>query len=400
MPPVAGLVGQAQDVLATSHLSRHPSLWESSTAERPRVQGGDRCTAGVQVLPLRKAPRGDRPSGTSGDNVDTISTPDLQCPFPFTPPDPGHLDFTRTELTQWLDRFPLGDRYLRAGGVELAAYTTPGPSDISLLALTAQFHTWLFATDDTYCDEAHHKTPRAYLKLLPQLLEVLTPPFAPATCDHPFVAALTDLRDRLVLSVAPDRARRFASLLREALLSLTWELPIRAGIVPLDTAGYRSLRRLNGAVGPCLELSGLISGVSPRADELALPAVERLTTLAIDHIGIANDLWSYTKETQVSGQVPTLLPHVLMNEHGIDLEAAVTATAQLCNELIAEFEAGCHRVRPSASPQVLRYLDVLRAWIRGNLQWSATCRRYDAVGAGSRIRLTVRSGRPPAEHAG
>ncbi|MFD9010384.1 hypothetical protein [Streptomyces sp. NPDC059552] len=306
----------------------------------------------------------------------TFAIPDLYCPFPFTAPDPGHLDSARKELALWLERFPLGERYLRAGGVELAAYTTPGPADPTLISLTAQFDTWLFATDDTYCDEARHDVPGAYLLLLPQLLAVLDPPFTPASSAHPFVAALIDLRDRLILSADPHRVRRFAQALREALLSLTWELPIRAGAAPLDTAAYRSLRRLNGAVSPCLELSALISGVTPSADDLALPVLEELTALAIDHIGVANDLWSYDKEVQEPGAIPTLLPHVLMAERAISLPEAVTATASLCDDLIRAFETKAATIEPTAPVQIRRYLDVLRAWVRGNLEWSARCRRY------------------------
>ena len=305
-----------------------------------------------------------------------FAIPDLYCPFPFTPPDPGHLESARTELALWLDRFPIGERYLRAGGVELAAYTTPGPADPSLLSLTAQFHTWLFATDDTYCDEARQNAPAAYLTLLPQLLTVLDPPFPPVISTHPFVAALVDLRDRLLHSAAPRQVLRFADGMREALLSLAWELPVRAGAAPLDVDAYRSLRRRNGAVGPCIELSALISGIGPSAEELGDPRVQELTALAIDHIGIANDLWSYTKETVEPGPVPTLLPHVLMAERGISLPEAVAATARLCDDLITAFETGADRIEPTAQPQVARHLDVLRAWIRGNLEWSAHCRRY------------------------
>ncbi|MFJ7269131.1 hypothetical protein ACIQV3_21235 [Streptomyces sp. NPDC099050] len=305
-----------------------------------------------------------------------FAIPDLYCPFPFTPPDPGHLELARTELATWLDRFPIGERYLRAGGVEFAAYTTPGPADPAPLSLTAQFHTWLFATDDTYCDEARQDAPAAYLTLLPQLLTVLDPPFLPVTSTHHFVAALADLRDRLLRSAAPHQVLRFADGMREALLSLAWELPVRAGAAPLGIDAYRSLRRRNGAVGPCIELSALISGIAPSTDELGDPRVQELTTLAIDHIGIANDLWSYTKETREPGPVPTLLPHVLMAERRISLPEAVTETARLCDNLIAAFETGASRLEPTAPPQIVRHLDVLRTWIRGNLEWSAHCRRY------------------------
>ncbi|MGW3151793.1 terpene synthase family protein [Streptomyces sp. NPDC001177] len=145
-------------------------------------------------------------------------------------------------------------------------------------------------------------------------------------------------------------------------------------------AAYRSLRRLNGAVSPCLELSALSSGVAPCADELALPVLEELTALAIDHLGDANDLWSYHKEFQEPGAIPTLLPHVLMAERDISLPEAVTATANLCDDLIRAFQNKASTIEPTAPVQVLRYLDVLRAWVRGNLEWSAHCHRYHLEG--------------------
>ncbi|WP_316764160.1 terpene synthase family protein [Streptomyces herbicida] len=145
-------------------------------------------------------------------------------------------------------------------------------------------------------------------------------------------------------------------------------------------AAYRSLRRLNGAVSPCLELSALSSGVAPCADELALPVLEELTALAIDHLGDANDLWSYHKEFQEPGAIPTLLPHVLMAERDISLPEAVTATANLCDDLIRAFQNKASTIEPTAPVQILRYLDVLRAWVRGNLEWSAHCHRYHLEG--------------------
>ncbi|WP_405901878.1 hypothetical protein OG696_00480 [Streptomyces sp. NBC_00656] len=306
-----------------------------------------------------------------------FTVPELFCPFPFTPPNPEHLEFARTELARWLDRFPLERRYLHAGGVELAAYTTPGPADPHLIALTAQFHTWLFATDDTYCDEARDPSGRAYLELLPRLLTVLDPPFNPAASPDPFIAGLADIRDRLLSSAPPRQVRRFADSMREALLSLAWELPVRAKSASLDLVGYRVLRRRNGAVFPCIELSALISDVHPEDHHLDHPAVRELIALAVDHIGIANDLWSYTKETRPTADIPTLMPHILIAEQGKTLNQAVAATADLCDELIATFEATARELEPTAPLQSLRYIEVLRAWIRGNLEWSRNCRRYN-----------------------
>ncbi|TVZ75848.1 hypothetical protein FB157_1499 [Streptomyces sp. BK340] len=114
--------------------------------------------------------------------------------------------------------------------------------------------------------------------------------------------------------------------------------------------------------------------MAPCAYELALPVLEELTALAIDHIGVANDLWSYHKEIQEPGAIPTLLPHVLMVERDISLPEAVTATANLCDDLIRAFENKAGTIEPTApvqvqvQVQVLRYLDVLRAWVRGNLE--------------------------------
>ncbi|MGW2555067.1 terpene synthase family protein [Streptomyces sp. NPDC001635] len=313
--------------------------------------------------------------------MSAVTVPELWCPIPFTEPQADHLLLARGQLASWLESFPLGERYLQAGGVELAAFTTPGPADVEALVLTAQFHTWLFATDDTYCDEARDGDPGPYLALLPKLLAVLDPPFVPAVSDEPFVAALVNLRDRVIGYASARRVRRFADTMREALLSLAWELPVRAGMVPLDSGTYRALRRRNGAVLPCIELSGLISAVDPEDLLLDDIGVRKATALAVDHIGIANDLWSYAKETASPERVPTLLPHVLMTERGVGLTEAVAATGALCDELMSEFEAACHVIEEAHLPGAIGYMNVLRAWVRGNLEWSARCRRYHPGGS-------------------
>ncbi|MFE1899000.1 hypothetical protein [Streptomyces yangpuensis] len=90
---------------------------------------------------------------------------------------------------------------------------------------------------------------------------------------------------------------------------------------------------------------------------------------------VANGLWSCDKEIQEPGAIPTLLPHVLMVERGISLLEAVTVTGNLCDGLIKAFETKAAAIE-STAPVQMGWLDVLRAWVRGNLEWPTRCRRY------------------------
>jgi hypothetical protein len=310
------------------------------------------------------------------------SVPALYCPFPSIVVDQAMLESSSSRLANWLERFPLCSnaqtvaRYLASSGPELCALTTPYPMHAEAFQTYVDFIVWFFVLDDTFCDELAPGESNSYLTVLPHLASLFDEPVGSASMDNAFVAALADIRGRLLEFGSRREVARFGATLREFLLCLVWELQVRASGQLPGYLTYRSLRRRTAGTLPCLFLSSLVSGADPDDTELAHPDVAAMTSLAVDHVGLSNDLFSAAKEAAVE-ETPLQLPLVLMREHDCGLDHAVQKSSQICDDIVQEFLRHRQSVERDASPALLGYFDVLQGWMRGNIDWSLSCGRYN-----------------------
>lgn len=283
---------------------------------------------------------------------------------------------------EWISRYPIfcdestAARYLRAGAPELACAVTPGAADIERFSLTTDFITWLFALDDVFCDESATGDPQAYLDVLPFLLAVFDETKAPAPAEHAFVAALDDIRRRMLRLASVRQVALFGALLREFMLCLVWELQVRASARLPGYFSYRNMRRRTGGTLPCIVLTAMASGADPDPEELLRPEVAAMTELCSDHVVLANDLFSGAKEAQLE-TMPLRLPLVLMHERGIEADQAERLSVGICDAVMREFLERQARAEVGASAQLRGYFEVLRGWMRGNIDWSSFCGRYN-----------------------
>jgi hypothetical protein len=94
----------------------------------------------------------------------------------------------------------------------------------------------------------------------------------------------------------------------------------------------------------------------------------------------ANDILSYPKEVARSRSVHSL-PPILSAQYGIDMPEALHRAGQMHDHAVRQYLEQEAAARAHAGPQLHRYLDDLRFWMTGNLDWSLETRRYNAVDA-------------------
>jgi hypothetical protein len=109
-------------------------------------------------------------------------------------------------------------------------------------------------------------------------------------------------------------------------------------------------------------------------------------------VGWANDLFTYEKEI-IQGEVHNLVL-VLMNERRLTIAEAVAQTIALHDDEVRRFLQEVEQL-PSFGldhADVQRYVEMLRCWIRGHLDWAHETGRYHPEGEPA----TPRASRPAA----
>jgi len=305
--------------------------------------------------------------------------PRLRSPFPST----LHEQVAVAELSTlgWADRFGLtrepvvrrrlaSTRSARLAGRVGPHATLPG------LLLNTDWQTWLFLFDDAFCDESDlGRRPADTIETATEVLRVVETGDVPPDSANPFLAALGDLRARLLELATPEQYDRFATQTVFYLLALTWEAAHRERSTIAGLAEYVEMRRHSGGVPTCLALIDVINGFELSGASWSSPALRELTDAATDIACWANDILSYPKEIRRSTQVLSL-PAVLALEHGLSTGQAMAEAARLYDDRIHEYQRLEAPVWRDGAEEVRRYVMDLRHWISGNLAWSYETGRY------------------------
>ncbi|CCK25819.1 hypothetical protein BN159_1440 [Streptomyces davaonensis JCM 4913] len=187
---------------------------------------------------------------------------------------------------------------------------------------------------------------------------------------------------RLVAPVQSPRWRtRFLAHVGEFLAAFRQEgANRRAGQVPA-LRDYIPLRRASGGITPCLDLLEYSTGLEVPP---ALHGSEPLRVMfdrAADVVVWVNDAVSLKKELAIGETNNGVL--VVQREHATTLQDAVRHVYARVTRDIQEFLAAEKELCASRTPvsdreraALLSLITGLRAWMRGNLDWSTRARRY------------------------
>lgn len=312
--------------------------------------------------------------------VEQFIVPDLRCPFASVVS--TYAEDVREETLRWASSFGLlidepSRKVLRgAASSDLAARCHPFARREGL-RLISDFYTWMFLQDDHRDESEAGRRPGCLFDDERRSLEVLGGD-EPTRRDELSIHALRDLRDRLG-SRAPGPAwmRRFVHSVERHFDSTVWEATNRARSTVPDLDAYVRLRPLTAGLEIDDELIEFAGEARLFGGAREHPIVRRLTVASHRVVCWVNDLVSLEKEL-ASGDVHNLIM-VLARAEDLGLQEAVDRAARMYDAEIRTFVSLSSRL-PSfgavVDEHLGRYLAVLRARMRGNLDWSREAARY------------------------
>jgi Terpene synthase family 2, C-terminal metal binding len=332
--------------------------------------------------------------------IGEISVPELYCPFP--PAMNPEAEAAQDHTLAWARKHALVrdeaayERLRRSRFGFLAAHAYP-KATLPRLSIASDWNTWLFVMDDE-CDESGiGRRPKRLGILHHRFSGLLTGDGIPrlrgrpGRIDVPLSHALCDLRDRMRALMPRAWMTRFVQSAIEYFESSEWEAENREQGVWPDAATYIRMRPYTGGLYTDIELIELTEGIDLPIVVRNHPVLKRLALLTNNVVCWSNDIFSLQKERAHRDMHNLAL--ILHHHEGITEQAAVDQVARLIKGQVQRFialEARLPQFGPSVDGAVRRFVAVLRAWMRGNLDWSCETGRYRHAEAPTPSSPTVR----------
>ncbi|WP_299542313.1 terpene cyclase [uncultured Streptomyces sp.] len=311
--------------------------------------------------------------------------PDIYCPFPQrTNP---HVGGTREHLDAWTRQTGLVNRPSARQRFEQADFAsfvgmvhpTAAKDDLDLVA---DWFVWLFLVDDQLDDGHLGRTPERVRDVVARMRAVIdgtAPEPLPGEDPPAAVVALADLWGRTTPGTAPHWRTRFAwHLVSYLTTATTWEAGNRAaGEVPSEET-YIAKRRHTGAIHVCMDLIEIVTGIEAPESIHNDPRFITALEASCNVVCWANDVYSYEKE-QVLGEIHNLV-HLVRHHRGLGEQEALDLVAERIATETERFLAAEDELLdlyPGLNGLLVPYLDGMRSWMRGNLDWSRLTPRYD-----------------------
>ncbi|GAA1994420.1 terpene synthase family protein [Amycolatopsis minnesotensis] len=298
-----------------------------------------------------------------------------------------HVAELEAHIIGWADRYALlddaraRDKLARTRLGELVARTYPTILPARLEAVSGWF-TWAFVIDDCF-----DRCAGQYDETAARTLRVLAGDREPGAAETRLEAQLADVWHRLTAGMGLTWRTRFTQHMAHFLAAFKYEAFNRRTRRVPDLLGYRQLRRASGGITPSLDLIEVASGLEVPALLHEFEQTRAMFDRAADVVVWVNDIVSLRKELAAGETTNGVL--VLAAEREIGLPEAVDAAYTLVAEQVkqfedaeAELEALLSRWRglePEAVVAARKFTDGMRAWMRGNLDWSFRSDRYQVT---------------------
>ena len=250
------------------------------------------------------------------------------------------------------------------------------------LALTNDFFTWLFMLDDQFDDSSFGRQPERMHVVVDRLLTVLGIERGAniQPLQGPVAETLQELWERAKPLTTVRWQQRFADHLSDYLDAYIWETGLRARGETPDVAIYIQKRQDAGAMHLALDYIDLAEHVELPPEIYESTLVQSLLLLTNNVVCWQNDIVSVEKEL-AHGDFSNLVL-VLQKAYGYTLQGAVACSNDMTTSEIKLFEHLSEFV-PTAFPdykqELEKYLASMRAWIRGNLDWSLESYRFSEI---------------------
>ncbi|MGW2342897.1 germacradienol/geosmin synthase Cyc2 [Streptomyces sp. NPDC001661] len=336
--------------------------------------------------------------------------PDIHMPFALSLN--PELEGARARLLPWTHRMGIlgegvwDEDKLRAYDLPLCAAGLDPDGSAEALDLSSQWLAWGTYGDDYYpLVFGHRRDPAAARACTARLADCMPvngeeiPPPANA-----MERGLADLWRRTTAEMTPQQRRTLKDSVEVMTESWVWEVANQLQNRVPDPVDYLEMRRATFGSDLTLSLCRMGHGPAVPPEIYRTGPVRALENSAIDYACLLNDVFSYQKEIEYEGEIHNAVL-VVQNFFGADYPTAVGIVNDLMTQRMRQFEHIVEHELPvlyqdfglgrEARAALDGYVEDLRNWTAGILNWHANVDRYRADWLGSRAHGFV-PGRIPA----
>ncbi|ULR54178.1 germacradienol/geosmin synthase Cyc2 [Streptomyces deccanensis] len=317
--------------------------------------------------------------------------PDFHMPFPLQlcP----HLDGARGRLTPWMHAMGMlsegvwDEQRLAAADLPLCAAGLDPDATPDQLDLSSQWLAWGTYGDDYYPLVFGHRRDLAAARLTTARLSDCMPVDGepvPAPVNG-MERGLVDLWARTTAAMTPDERRGLKASVDKMTESWVWEVFNQIQNRIPDPVDYLEMRRATFGSDMTLSLCRMGHGPQIPPEVYRSGPVRSLENAAIDYGCLINDVFSYQKEIEYEGEVHNAIL-VVQNFFGCDYPTALGVIHDLMTQRMRQFEHVVAHELPvvyddfalsrEARTIMDGYVDDLRNWLAGILNWHRNVDRY------------------------
>ncbi|MFF9773438.1 germacradienol/geosmin synthase Cyc2 [Streptomyces sp. NPDC013978] len=317
--------------------------------------------------------------------------PDFHMPFPLElcP----HLDGARGRLTPWMHAMGMlsegvwDEQRLAAADLPLCAAGLDPDATPDQLDLSSQWLAWGTYGDDYYPLVFGHRRDLAAARLTTARLSDCMPVDGepvPAPVNG-MERGLVDLWARTTAAMTPDERRGLKASVDKMTESWVWEVFNQIQNRIPDPVDYLEMRRATFGSDMTLSLCRMGHGPQIPPEVYRSGPVRSLENAAIDYGCLINDVFSYQKEIEYEGEVHNAIL-VVQNFFGCDYPTALGVIHDLMTQRMRQFEHVVAHELPvvyddfalsrEARTIMDGYVDDLRNWLAGILNWHRNVDRY------------------------
>jgi hypothetical protein len=311
--------------------------------------------------------------------MQTLIPPTIYCPFSsaISP----HAEALQRHTLEWVRQFKLvtDDKAFAHLGASrfgfLAARAYPEAA-LERLEIIADWNTWLFVLDDQ-CDEwGIGRLPEQLEVLHCRCLEILAGS-TPDSDEVALVYALQDIRRRIQPLMPLLWLTRFIQSAAEYFESTLWEAKNRAQGSWPEPLIYMQMRPYTGGLYTDIDLIELSECITLPLMVRKHPRIMRLIIITNNVVCWSNDIISLQKEFDHHDMHNLIL--IFHRRHQMTLQAAIERVAKLIERQVKRFmvlENELPEFGDEIDSDIRKFIAVMRAWMRGNLDWSLESGRY------------------------
>ncbi|MGW3990506.1 germacradienol/geosmin synthase Cyc2 [Streptomyces sp. NPDC004830] len=317
--------------------------------------------------------------------------PDIRMPFPLqlSP----HLDHSRATLHAWVTRMGIlsegvwDEDKLRAYDLPLCAAGLDPDATEEALDLSSQWLAWGTYGDDYYPLVYGHRRDLAAARITTARLSDCMPvdgstPSAPVNAME---RSLIDLWLRTTATMTPDQRRTLKNAIDSMTESWVWELSNHLQNRVPDPVDYLEMRRSTFGSDLTLSLCRMGHGPAVPPEVYRSGPVRSLENAAMDFACLLNDVFSYQKEIEFEGEIHNAIL-VVQSFFGCDYPTGLGIVHDLMSQRMRQFEHVVEhelpvlyddfRLSDEARAAMGTYVDDLRNWMSGILNWHQQVDRY------------------------